>query len=53
MIITTTPGIEGKKIIGYKGIEIGEVVSGVDIIKDVAAGLETFLGDVRDPMKGN
>ena len=44
MIITTTPGIEGKKIIGYKGIVFGEVVSGVDIFKDVAAGLRNFFG---------
>lgn len=44
MIITTTPGIEGKKIIGYKGIVFGEVISGVDFIKDFAAGLTNFFG---------
>lgn len=44
MIITTTPQIEGKKIISYKGIVFGEVVNGVDFIKDFAAGLTNFFG---------
>ncbi len=44
MIITTTPTVEGKKIIEYKGIVFGEVVSGVDFIKDFAAGLTNFFG---------
>lgn len=44
MIITTTPTIEGKKITSYKGIVFGEVVSGVDFIKDFTAGLSNFFG---------
>ena len=44
MIITTTPHIEGKKIIEYKGIVFGEVVNGVDFVKDFAAGLTNFFG---------
>lgn len=44
MIITTTPSIEGKKIREYKGIVFGEVISGVDFIKDFAAGLTNFFG---------
>ena len=44
MIVTTTPTIEGKKIIEYKGIVFGEVISGVDFIKDFAAGLTNFFG---------
>ncbi len=44
MIITTTPGIEGKNIKEYKGIVFGEVVSGVDFVKDFAAGLSNFFG---------
>ena len=44
MIITTTPSIEGKKIVDYKGIVFGEVISGVDFIKDFAAGLTNFFG---------
>ena len=44
MIVTTTPSVEGKKIIDYKGIVFGEVISGVDFIKDFAAGLTNFFG---------
>lgn len=44
MIVTTTPSIEGKEIIEYKGIVFGEVISGVDFVKDFAAGLTNFFG---------
>ena len=44
MIVTTTPSIEGKRIIEYKGIVFGEVISGVNFIKDFAAGLSNFFG---------
>ena len=45
MIITTTPSIEGKKIVAYRGIVFGEVISGVDFIKDFTAGLSNFFGE--------
>lgn len=44
MIITTTPTIEGKTIIEYKGIVFGEVVNGVDFVKDFTAGITNFFG---------
>lgn len=44
MVVTTTPSVEGKKIIEYKGIVFGEVVSGVDFVKDFKAGLNNFFG---------
>ncbi len=44
MIITTTPSVEGKHIKEYKGIVFGEVISGVNFIKDFAAGLSNFFG---------
>ena len=44
MIITTTPSIEGKRIVGYKGVVFGEVISGINFIKDFAAGLSNFFG---------
>ncbi|MGB4351595.1 MAG: putative heavy metal-binding protein [Tissierellaceae bacterium] len=44
MIVTTTPQIEGKEIVEYKGIVFGEVVAGVDFVKDFAAGLTNFFG---------
>ena len=44
MIITTTPQIEGRRITQYRGIVFGEVISGVNFIKDFAAGLSNFFG---------
>jgi uncharacterized protein YbjQ (UPF0145 family) len=44
MIITTTPHIEGKQIKEYKGIVFGEVVNGVDFVKDFTAGITNFFG---------
>lgn len=44
MIVTTTPQIEGKRIVEYKGVVFGEVVSGVDFVRDFAAGLSNFFG---------
>lgn len=43
MITTTTPTIEGKRIIEYKGIVFGEIVSGVDFVKDIAASFSNFF----------
>ena len=47
MIISTTPTLEGKKIVEYKGI-----VSGVDFIKDFAAGLTNFFGGRSNSYEG-
>ena len=44
MILTTTPSVEGKTIKEYKGIVFGEVISGVDFVKDFTAGLSNFFG---------
>ncbi len=44
MIITTTPSVEGRQITDYLGIVFGEVISGVDFVKDFAAGLSNFFG---------
>ncbi|WP_313528861.1 putative heavy metal-binding protein [Anaerotignum sp.] len=44
MIVTTTNGIEGKEIVAYKGIVFGEVISGVNFVKDMVAGLSNFFG---------
>ena len=44
MITTTTPSVEGKRIVEYKGIVFGEVVSGVDFVRDTAASFSNFFG---------
>ena len=44
MILSTTPSLEGYEVLEYKGVIFGEVVAGVDFIKDIAAGLTNFFG---------
>lgn len=44
MIVTTTPAVEGRKITAYRGIVFGEVISGVNFVRDFAAGLTNFFG---------
>lgn len=44
MVSTTTPSIEGKRIIQYRGIVCGEVITGINFVKDFAAGLTNFFG---------
>lgn len=44
MIITTTPSVEGKSIVEYKGIVFGEVVSGVNFVRDIAASVRNVFG---------
>lgn len=44
MILTTTPTIEGRMIAEYKGVVFGEVISGVNFLKDFAAGIRNFIG---------
>ena len=44
MILTTTPTVEGRTIIEYKGVVFGEVISGVNFIKDFKASLRDIVG---------
>jgi uncharacterized protein YbjQ (UPF0145 family) len=44
MILTTTPTIEGRTIIEYKGVVFGEVIVGVNFIKDFAASIRDLIG---------
>ena len=44
MISTTTPTIEGRNIVEYRGIVFGEVIAGVNVIKDMVAGLSNIFG---------
>ncbi|AZP03511.1 putative heavy metal-binding protein [Jeotgalibaca ciconiae] len=44
MIITTTSSIEGKTITSYEGIVFGEVISGINFLKDIGAGMRNFFG---------
>ena len=44
MILTTNPTVEGRTIVEYKGIVFGEVITGVNFIKDFGASLRNFFG---------
>jgi len=44
MILTTTPSVEGRTIAEYKGVVFGEVVSGVDFIRDFKASIRNIIG---------
>lgn len=44
MIITTTPRLEGMRIVCYLNIVFGEVIVGTDIGRDLVAGFTNFFG---------
>ena len=44
MQVTTTPSIEGKKIIKYCGVIAGEAILGANIFKDLFAGIRDLVG---------
>ncbi|MEW6573351.1 MAG: heavy metal-binding domain-containing protein [Bacillota bacterium] len=44
MLITTTPNIEGKKIVRYLGLVSGEAIMGANIFKDFFAGIRDIVG---------
>ena len=44
MQITTTPGIEGKRITKYFGIVTGEAILGANVFKDLFAGIRDIVG---------
>ena len=44
MILTTTPTIEGRTIREYRGVVFGEVISGVNFLRDFAASIRNIIG---------
>jgi uncharacterized protein YbjQ (UPF0145 family) len=44
MIVTTTPGIEGKKIVEYLGVVAGEAIVGANIFRDLFASVTDIVG---------
>ena len=44
MLVTTTPIIEGKRIIRYYGIVSGETIIGANVFRDFLAGIRDFVG---------
>lgn len=44
MIITTTPSIEGHKILAYRGIVVGEAIMGANVVRDLFASVTDIIG---------
>ncbi|EDM70931.1 potassium transporter peripheral membrane component [Roseobacter sp. AzwK-3b] len=44
MIITTTHGIEGRKITEYRGIVVGEAIMGANVFRDFFASVTDIVG---------
>ena len=44
MIVTTTPTIEGKKIVKYLGVVTGEAILGANIFRDMFAAVRDIVG---------
>ena len=44
MVVTTTNAVEGRKVVEYKDIVFGEVITGINFFKDIGAGLRNMFG---------
>ena len=44
MIVSTTPSIEGRSVAAYLGVVAAQGVLGVNVFKDVAAGMRNIFG---------
>ena len=44
MIISTTPNIEGKKVVKYLGLVTGEAILGANFLKDFSAAITNIVG---------
>ena len=44
MIVTTTQNVDGYRINGYYGIVFGEVITGVNFLRDFGAGIRNIVG---------
>lgn len=44
MVISTTSLLDGRKIKEYRGVVFGEVICGIDFVKDFTASITNFMG---------
>lgn len=44
MIVSTTPTIEGRNIVEYKGVVFGETIIGANIFRDFFANIRDIVG---------
>ena len=44
MIVTTTDGVEGRRITAYHGVVVGEAILGANVLRDIFAGITDIIG---------
>ncbi len=44
MIVTTTDGVDGRRITAYLGLVTGEAIMGTNVFRDFFAGVRDFVG---------
>src|SRR5574343_60840 len=44
MQMTTTPSLEGRRIVAYRGVIAGEAILGANLFKDLFAGIRDLVG---------
>jgi uncharacterized protein YbjQ (UPF0145 family) len=44
MDVTTTPSLEGRRIVRYLGVVAGEAIMGANVFKDLFAGVRDIVG---------
>ena len=44
MILTTTPSIQDRTVTEYKGVVFGEIITGVNFLKDFEASIRNLVG---------
>ncbi len=48
MIVTTTHSVDGYRVSGYYGIVFGEVITGINFLRDLGAGIRNLVGGRSD-----
>jgi uncharacterized protein YbjQ (UPF0145 family) len=44
MIITTTPQVEGRRVVAYHGVVSGEAILGANVVRDFFASIRDWVG---------
>ena len=44
MSVTTTNSVDGYRVSGYYGIVFGEVITGINFLRDLGAGIRNLVG---------
>lgn len=44
MIVTTTPSVDGRRVVRYLGVVTGEAILGANIFRDFFAGITDIVG---------